>query len=185
MINSDFKFDLAGLPRQGRERASEIARRDSRPRPLPHRRSNRRSAAQRRRRARQRARRGARASSGLRCDRRSRPCSAEHRLAALAYPTLRRKPARIGDGQAAPRCQVSAHSRPAGARRAGRLHRRRPADRHRPARRRRSANRSYSRSAMPWSRRCICGGRRSARRRSSPASAAPHTDHRDRSPAWR
>ena len=35
---------------------------------------------------------------------------AEHRLAALAYPTLRRKPARIGDGQAGSTCQVSAHS---------------------------------------------------------------------------
>jgi Asp-tRNA(Asn)/Glu-tRNA(Gln) amidotransferase A subunit family amidase len=35
---------------------------------------------------------------------------AEHRLAAMAYPTLRRKPARIGDGQAGSTCQVSAHS---------------------------------------------------------------------------
>ena len=35
---------------------------------------------------------------------------AEHRLAALAFPTLRRKPARIGDGQAGSTCQVSAHS---------------------------------------------------------------------------
>jgi Asp-tRNA(Asn)/Glu-tRNA(Gln) amidotransferase A subunit family amidase len=34
----------------------------------------------------------------------------EHRLAAIAYPTLRRKPARIGDGQAGSTCQVSAHS---------------------------------------------------------------------------
>jgi amidase len=35
---------------------------------------------------------------------------AEHRLAALVFPTLRRKPARIGDGQAGSTCQVSAHS---------------------------------------------------------------------------
>ena len=34
----------------------------------------------------------------------------EHRLAALVYPTLRRKPARIGDGQSGTSCQVSAHS---------------------------------------------------------------------------
>ena len=34
----------------------------------------------------------------------------EHRLAALVYPTLRRKPARIGDGQGGSTCQVSAHS---------------------------------------------------------------------------
>ena len=34
----------------------------------------------------------------------------EHRLAAIAYPSLRRKPARIGDGQAGSSCQVSAHS---------------------------------------------------------------------------
>ena len=35
---------------------------------------------------------------------------AEHRLAALVYPTLRRKPARIGDAQGASNCQLSAHS---------------------------------------------------------------------------
>jgi amidase len=34
----------------------------------------------------------------------------EHRLVALVYPTLRRKPARIGDGQAGSNCQLSAHS---------------------------------------------------------------------------
>jgi Asp-tRNA(Asn)/Glu-tRNA(Gln) amidotransferase A subunit family amidase len=34
----------------------------------------------------------------------------EHRLTALAYPTLRRKPARIGDGQGGSNCQLSAHS---------------------------------------------------------------------------
>jgi hypothetical protein len=34
----------------------------------------------------------------------------EHRLAALLYPTLRRKPARVGDGQAGSTCQLSAHS---------------------------------------------------------------------------
>ena len=34
----------------------------------------------------------------------------EHRLATLVYPTLRRKPARIGDGQSGSTCQVSAHS---------------------------------------------------------------------------
>ncbi len=34
----------------------------------------------------------------------------EHRLSALTYPTLRRKPARIGDGQGGSTCQVSAHS---------------------------------------------------------------------------
>src|SRR6185503_19013204 len=34
----------------------------------------------------------------------------EHRLAAIAFPTMRRKPARIGDGQAGSSCQVSAHS---------------------------------------------------------------------------
>ena len=35
---------------------------------------------------------------------------AEHRLTALVYPTLRRKPARIGDLQRFGNCQVSAHS---------------------------------------------------------------------------
>ena len=35
---------------------------------------------------------------------------AEHRLTALLYPTLRRKPARIGDAQLASNCQMSAHS---------------------------------------------------------------------------
>ena len=35
---------------------------------------------------------------------------AEHRLDAIAYPTLRRKPARIGDGQSGSTCQLSAHS---------------------------------------------------------------------------
>jgi len=35
---------------------------------------------------------------------------AEHRLAALVYPTLRRKPARIGDAQIGSVCQVSSHS---------------------------------------------------------------------------
>jgi amidase len=35
---------------------------------------------------------------------------AEHRLTALVYPTLRRKPARIGDGQGGSNCQFSAHS---------------------------------------------------------------------------
>jgi amidase len=34
----------------------------------------------------------------------------EHRLDALAYPTLRRKPALIGEGQAGTTCQLSAHS---------------------------------------------------------------------------
>ena len=34
----------------------------------------------------------------------------EHRLTAIAFPTIRRKPARIGDGQAGSTCQVSAHS---------------------------------------------------------------------------
>jgi amidase len=34
----------------------------------------------------------------------------EHRLAALVYPTLRRKPARIGDGQPGSNCQLSAAS---------------------------------------------------------------------------
>jgi amidase len=34
----------------------------------------------------------------------------EHRLVALVYPTLRRKPARIGDGQSGSTCQLSAHS---------------------------------------------------------------------------
>ena len=34
----------------------------------------------------------------------------EHRLVALLYPTLRRKPARIGDGQGGSTCQLSAHS---------------------------------------------------------------------------
>jgi Asp-tRNA(Asn)/Glu-tRNA(Gln) amidotransferase A subunit family amidase len=35
---------------------------------------------------------------------------AEHRLTALVYPTIRRKPARIGDGQAGSTCQLSAHT---------------------------------------------------------------------------
>jgi amidase len=34
----------------------------------------------------------------------------EHRLAAMVYPTLRRKPARVGDGQSGSACQVAAHS---------------------------------------------------------------------------
>ena len=34
----------------------------------------------------------------------------EHRLVALVYPTLRRKPARIGDAQSGTNCQLSAHS---------------------------------------------------------------------------
>jgi amidase len=34
----------------------------------------------------------------------------EHRLSALVYPTLRRKPARIGDGQGGSNCTFSAHS---------------------------------------------------------------------------
>jgi hypothetical protein len=35
---------------------------------------------------------------------------AEHRLVALVYPTIRRKPARIGDTQAGSNCQLSSHS---------------------------------------------------------------------------
>jgi Asp-tRNA(Asn)/Glu-tRNA(Gln) amidotransferase A subunit family amidase len=35
---------------------------------------------------------------------------AEHQLEALVYPSLRRKPARIGDAQIGSQCQVSAHS---------------------------------------------------------------------------
>jgi Asp-tRNA(Asn)/Glu-tRNA(Gln) amidotransferase A subunit family amidase len=35
---------------------------------------------------------------------------AEHQLTALVYPSLRRKPARIGDAQLGTQCQVSAHS---------------------------------------------------------------------------
>jgi amidase len=35
---------------------------------------------------------------------------AEHRLAALIYPTLRRRPARIGDAQVGSNCQLSSHS---------------------------------------------------------------------------
>jgi amidase len=35
---------------------------------------------------------------------------AEHRLSAVIYPTLRRKPARIGDAQGGTNCQLSAHS---------------------------------------------------------------------------
>src|SRR5262249_42842101 len=35
---------------------------------------------------------------------------AEHRRTALVYPTLRRKPARIGDGQGGSNCSFSAHS---------------------------------------------------------------------------
>ena len=34
----------------------------------------------------------------------------EHRLAALVYPTLRRKPARLGDAQGGTNCSFSAHS---------------------------------------------------------------------------
>ena len=34
----------------------------------------------------------------------------EHRLVAIAYPTLRRKPSRLGDPQSGTTCQVSAHS---------------------------------------------------------------------------
>jgi Asp-tRNA(Asn)/Glu-tRNA(Gln) amidotransferase A subunit family amidase len=34
----------------------------------------------------------------------------EHRVVALLYPTLRRKPARLGDGQGGSTCQLSAHS---------------------------------------------------------------------------
>ncbi len=35
---------------------------------------------------------------------------AEHRLTSLIYPTIRRKPSRIGDTQAASNCQLSSHS---------------------------------------------------------------------------
>jgi Asp-tRNA(Asn)/Glu-tRNA(Gln) amidotransferase A subunit family amidase len=35
---------------------------------------------------------------------------AEHRLTVVVYPTLRRKPARIGDAQGGTNCQLSAHS---------------------------------------------------------------------------
>jgi Asp-tRNA(Asn)/Glu-tRNA(Gln) amidotransferase A subunit family amidase len=35
---------------------------------------------------------------------------AEHRVVALVYPTLRRRPARIGEAQAGSTCQLSAHS---------------------------------------------------------------------------
>jgi Asp-tRNA(Asn)/Glu-tRNA(Gln) amidotransferase A subunit family amidase len=35
---------------------------------------------------------------------------AEHQLTALVYPTIRRKPARIGEGQAGSTCQLSAHT---------------------------------------------------------------------------
>jgi hypothetical protein len=35
---------------------------------------------------------------------------AEQRLTAMLYPTIRRKPARIGDGQAGSACQLSAHT---------------------------------------------------------------------------
>jgi Asp-tRNA(Asn)/Glu-tRNA(Gln) amidotransferase A subunit family amidase len=35
---------------------------------------------------------------------------AEHRLNALVYPTLRRKPSRLGDAQTGSNCQLSAHS---------------------------------------------------------------------------
>ena len=63
----------------------------------------------------------------------------EHRLAALVYPTLRRKPARIGDAQGGTNCQLSSHSGSAGARRARRLHRRWRADRDRSAGRARSS----------------------------------------------
>ena len=34
----------------------------------------------------------------------------EHRLIALVYPTLRRRPARIGEAQGGTTCQVSSHS---------------------------------------------------------------------------
>jgi Asp-tRNA(Asn)/Glu-tRNA(Gln) amidotransferase A subunit family amidase len=34
----------------------------------------------------------------------------EHRLTSAVFPTLRRKPARVGDGQAGSTCQVAAHS---------------------------------------------------------------------------
>ena len=42
-----------------------------------------------------------------RCRRRS---SSEQRLTALVYPTLRRRPARIGEAQGGTNCQLSAHS---------------------------------------------------------------------------
>jgi Asp-tRNA(Asn)/Glu-tRNA(Gln) amidotransferase A subunit family amidase len=35
---------------------------------------------------------------------------AEHQLAALIYPTIRRKPARLGDAQTGTNCQISSHS---------------------------------------------------------------------------
>ena len=60
----------------------------------------------------------------------------EQRLDALAYPTLRRKPALIGEAQIGTTCQLSAHSGLPGDLDAGGVHGRRPADRHRAARRR-------------------------------------------------
>ena len=57
----------------------------------------------------------------------------EHRLAALVYPTLRRKPARIGEPQAGIELPVERAFRPARAGLAGRLHARWRADRYRAA----------------------------------------------------
>ena len=53
---------------------------------------------------------------------------------AWRIPTLRRKPAPIGEPQAASNCQLSRHDRPAGDGHAGWIHRRRPAGRPRAAR---------------------------------------------------
>ena len=53
----------------------------------------------------------------------------EQRIDALAYPTLRRKPALIGDAQGGTQLPVERDDRAAGDLDAGGLHRRRPADR--------------------------------------------------------
>ena len=92
------------------------------------------------------------------------------------YPTLRRKPARIGDAQGGTTLPVERAFGFAGARRAGRLDRRRRADRGGCPGHGVLASRNCWRSGSPSNRRSSCAVRRSARRRSVDGKApAPRT----------
>ena len=111
-----------------------------------------------------------------RCGRRSRRCSTSIGSAALVYPTLRRKPGAHRRGAGRHQLPGQRALRPAGARRARRLHRGRAADRHGAARR------GVRRAAAAVARLCdradadAARGRRSARRRSSAGKRrAPRT----------
>ena len=91
----------------------------------------------------------------------------ELRIDALAYPTLRRKPALIGEAQGGTNCQLSATTGLAGDCDAGGIQHRRPADRARAARRR------VGRSEAVEVRVCVGAGDQAA------ASAVQHAAARE------